>query len=124
MKTFWASTGVFLSSLVLPCYAQTNTNDVVMPPDPRTEENIYVDTNNITYAFVYDVEVVTNADLKVYAIYKANVTNYVERYPKLLYVQVTTRTSMTNEWSDLGEPLIFKLGDFQQGFYSAKVWIE
>ena len=76
-------------------------------------------------SYVYRVEYATNTANAVITEFRTvDATNYVPRYPKMLYVQPLFRESLTNEWQELGTELIYKLGDSRSGFYSAKLRIE
>ena len=95
------------------------------PPPPSTP----YDTSNYHYyvvtSYVYKVEYATNTANKIITETRTvDVPIYIERYPKLLYVQPLFRESLTNEWQELGTELIYKLGDSRSGFYSARLRIE
>lgn len=93
------------------------------PEPPESISNKVV----VLKQYIYRVEYQTNAAHTVVTEYRTiNVTNYVPRYPKLLYAQLkfTEDLMETNAWEEIGIPMAFKLGDTTNGFYTVQLRIE
>ncbi len=97
-----------------------------IPPIPAIPPNT---TPSIRYVmvtnFVYQCEYQTNAANAVITEFRTvNATNYVPRYPKLLYIQPMFSETAGGDPTPLGKELVFKIGDATNGFYSAELRIE
>lgn len=97
-----------------------------LPPTP-TSTNTYTSSGVTNYAYIYQCEYATNFNgTIVTAIYSANITNMVQvnQYPKMLEIQLKTKSRMQDSWEDFGEPIIIKLGFVTNGYYTAELTIE
>jgi len=94
-------------------------------PVPVSEGGFSNGADIIVTQFVMGVEYQTNAAHgSIMEFQYVPITNYVPRYPRLLYAQLMLQESLNGEKVPLGAPLAFKLGDAEKGFYTVELTIE
>jgi hypothetical protein len=121
MKQLLAGTVFFLLPFSLPCSVFSQTAPLT-PPTSDTNETIRV---VIQYAYVYESEVVTNADHSVTWVKHATATNVVNRYAPMIIMRERSRESLTSgEWEYTGKEWVSRLGTNSAAFYDIEVSIE
>ena len=74
--------------------------------------------------YVYNSEIVTNADHSVTWVKYAAETNRVAAYPKMLTIRLKSTDDLRNDYEFTGHEFLVKLGTNCSGFYTAELVIE